>query len=293
MRTTKDLRRTATVLGDGTVVIKDVDDIVKSLSAPTSLTSLVVPLSPAEISPGNLELWLDAEVSATLTLNGSDVTDWRGRDEDLNQYNFDGDIPTSNIQLVSNAINGKDSVAFDGVNDCAINQTASNFNFAHRDSYTLAVVMKLNATSPGDEQTIVSNSNSSADHGIELVADDNNATARYQFAVRRGVGGFSNSTVGIQRNNFWVSNAWQYFIIVWDNAGDVCRTKHSIRGNVTDAELNPPSTNAASRLMTIGSRNNGSKSFNGEITQMVMWNVAITPSQVLGLSSYFFQEFGL
>lgn len=292
MSTTFEKRRTVNVLEDGTIQVSDVDDTTIGVSV-FDKTTVASILSPDEISPANLELWLDASESATLNLSGSDVVDWQGRDEDLNQYNFDANVTVNHPQFVSGAINGQDAVEFNGTDTRMSNSVSSNFSFAHQNSQTLAVVLKATGSNPADIQAICSNSNSSGEHGIELVRDDSTANERYQYAIRRGVAGFANSTVGIQRDSFWDPDEWQYFIIVWDNSGDVCTTTHSVQGSVSDAELNDPSTDPASQNFFLGGRPNQTLFFDGQISQLIMWNVAISDSQVTGLSGYFAQQFAL
>jgi hypothetical protein len=80
---------------------------------PRLLRPLATGWTPRKLT--NLALWLDAADSTTITLNGSSVSQWN--DKSGNGRNFSQSSATWQPAYSTSAINGRNAVSFDGVND--------------------------------------------------------------------------------------------------------------------------------------------------------------------------------
>lgn len=93
-------------------------------------------------------LWLDAADTSTITLSGSQVTQWR--DKSPSAYTFtqstSSDRPTSGLTT----INGRNVLDFDGTDSLLSTASASTWTFLHDGTKTTQFyVVKRNATSNG------------------------------------------------------------------------------------------------------------------------------------------------
>lgn len=75
------------------------------------------PFSPDDIS--GLQLWLDSSDSSTITLSGSNVSQWN--DKSSNGWSVSQGTSLQQPALISSGLNSKDVIRFDGSNDSLIN----------------------------------------------------------------------------------------------------------------------------------------------------------------------------
>jgi len=79
--------------------------------------------NPSQLG-ADLALWLDAADADTITLNGSDVSQWD--DKSGNGRNVSQATAAQQPTFVSNGLNGKPTISFDGTNDILLNQNAGS-----------------------------------------------------------------------------------------------------------------------------------------------------------------------
>ena len=93
----------------------------------------------------NVELWLDANDSSTITLNGSTVSQWD--DKSGNNYHISQATASNQPAYVTSVLNSKNIVRFDGVNDIMSNASAQPV--AGSASRTIFYVFSCNSTFNG------------------------------------------------------------------------------------------------------------------------------------------------
>jgi len=102
------------MIGIGAVTAPVTFAVAEKVSAP--VTGLIgegaAAWTPAQLS--GLALWLDADDSDTITLNGTDVSQWD--DKSGNGYHASQAVAAAQPLYVASGLNGKGSVEFDGVN---------------------------------------------------------------------------------------------------------------------------------------------------------------------------------
>ena len=77
--------------------------------------------SPTDIS--GLQLWLDANDSETITLNGSTVSQWD--DKSGNDYHVTQSTASYQPTYSTAQLNGKNVVTFDGIDDHILNDSVA------------------------------------------------------------------------------------------------------------------------------------------------------------------------
>ena len=84
-------------------------------------------MSPQGFDPksiANLSVWYDASDATTITLNGSNVSQWN--DKSGNGYHASQSTSANQPAYVTNDRNGRPVVSFDGVNDSLVTSSFSN-----------------------------------------------------------------------------------------------------------------------------------------------------------------------
>ena len=79
--------------------------------------------TPADLG-ADLALWLDADDASTITLNGSNVSQWS--DKSGNARHVLQAAASGQPTFVSNGLNGKPTITFDGAGDILLNQNAGS-----------------------------------------------------------------------------------------------------------------------------------------------------------------------
>ena len=93
-----------------------------------------------------LQLWLDADDSDTITLNGSTVSQWN--DKSGNDYHVSQGTASNQPTYTASALNSKSVVRFDGAGDRLFNTTAQPVSGSS--NRTIFIVFSCNSASPND-----------------------------------------------------------------------------------------------------------------------------------------------
>jgi hypothetical protein len=115
-------------------------------------------------SIAGLKLWLDAADTSTISLSGSNVTQWN--DKSGNGYNFAQGTAANRPSSGTRTQNGLNVIDFDGTNDFLPTTAAkSAFNFLNNTTATLFLVLKNDSTT-GVQWMFGNNGGSNAQIGI-------------------------------------------------------------------------------------------------------------------------------
>jgi hypothetical protein len=221
--------------------------------------------NPKSIS--GLALWLDASDVSTITLNGSNVSQWRdksGAAAPAAAQSTAASQPAYN----SSGVNGRGSIDFDSTESLVFGSSTASFNYLHNSTgATIFCVWKPDATSNPDAIRYLLNNtnNSSASTGISLTFDDRSSVSRNNrilHSVNRGASGAATSSI-ITNNDFvTAANAFFVFSVVSDNANATAASRLFLYHNGTSSGVANTLTNAAatgnaSQNLTIGNFGGG------------------------------------
>lgn len=253
---------------------------------------------PRSIS--GLSLWLDAGDASTITLNGSNVSEWR----DKSGYGSPAaSQATAALQpaYTASAINGRPGVSFELTESLVFQSSTASFNYLHNATgATMFVAFLPDAASNPDAIRFVFNNtnNSSASTGITVFIDDRASVSRNNaifFGVNRGVSGQSTSSV--VANNFFPSLiAATVLSVTLDNANATAASRLIARVNGTATATVNSLTNAAAATnaslnMTIG--NFGGGGMAGTLSEVLFYQGVLSSSQRSAVERYLGRKYAV
>jgi hypothetical protein len=218
-------------------------------------------------------LWLDAEDTSTITLNGATVSQWA--DKSGNGRNAAQATATNQPTYTATAINGKPGIKFDGTNDIML--LPDGTIPAGDSSYSMFVAIKWDATSP----QFVVGAGTSAGVG----------TANYLAAI---------STTPAVMGSWWVSYGGscgvialgpEFYGAVYDNSVSTLygnKNGGSITNTVQTVDRNSATTNH-----TIGAFATGSSPLNASIGEIVITQSALSTAVRQRVEGYLAWKWGL
>ena len=236
------------------------------------LSGGVPPFSPSSIS--GLKLWLDADDSATITLNGSNVSQWN--DKSANAFNFTQSTATNQPARTLSGQNGKTVLTFltnDFMRNTAINWGAS--------ASTLFIVGKEDNASRTDYTCLFTTGTGATGqwaYGIALKPPgDNNRLAI--FSIGQNLTRFTNQMTG-------------------SNADILCFTSNGISsGNVTAnlflnaaADASNPLTYSLGTSSAAGAQlcanGAGGETYSGTICEVIMYDTVLSSANRILVQDY-------
>jgi hypothetical protein len=119
------------------------------------------PFSPADLS--GLKLWLDADDASTITLNGSDVSQWN--DKSVNAYNFAQSTAALQPERTLSGQNGKTVLTF---NNEALTNASIDWGSS---ASTLFIVAKENSASTGWQNVFTTGTGANGQWGYGIAAN--------------------------------------------------------------------------------------------------------------------------
>lgn len=227
--------------------------------------------SPDSIT--GLKLWLDAADSATITLNGSNVSQWN--DKSANAFNFDQGTAANQPARTLSGQNGKTVLTFssnDFLKNTSINWGAS--------ASTLFIVGKEdNAAGTGYQNFFTTGTGATGQWGYGIAANsptDNNHIAIFDIGE------------GLQRFTNQMTNT---------NADIMCFTSNGISAGSVTADLffngtadasNPVtrSTTTSAAGAQLGAAASGSEAYNGTICEVIMYDTILSSANRILVQDY-------
>lgn len=210
--------------------------------------------SPTDIS--GLQLWLDADDASTITLNGSNVSQWN--DKSGNARNFDQGTAANQPARTLSAQNGKTALTFatnDFLKNTALNWGASNS--------TLFLVMKEDDTEQGFQNVFTTGTG---------------ATGQWSYGINAN---FVNNRYSI----FDIGEAHTAFNFspTGTNADVVCFTTAGVSSGSVTANLfrngtadtgNPKTqtTTTSAAGAQLGANSTGAEAYRGTICEVILYD---------------------
>ena len=217
---------------------------------------------------GGLQLWLDANDRSTITESGDKVSQWddkSGNGNDVTQGTGAFQPATQ-----SDAQNGKNVLTFDGTNHFMNSVFDSSLDL--RNDFTIIYVAKTDDIAAARR----------------ALATDGYATgvassARTQYTAL-GVQDYSSA------NDYWNTSLHIINTMTMDSSNDAIFYKNNaVFSSPTGA--NP--ANATTTGIFIGSRENGTQKWDGEIAEILIFNKVLNASERLEVNTYLSNKWGI
>ena len=224
--------------------------------------------SPLQIA--DLELWLDAKDSDTITESSGDVSQW----DDKSSVGNNVAQGTTNNQPDTSTINGNASILFDGAAvdadaDLLRDSTASITS----PPMTLAIV--FTPTSVGAGTFDIFKFRDVFDNIIRVQRDGS------ALEVKEGTGAGNELRVA----SLLAADETRWFIARFRNSGDGDSDLLTDEGN-TDTVTAAASINSSIDDINIGANANGANAYAGHIHEILYWNRFITNDERTALDAY-------
>ena len=143
----------------------------------------VGPWTPADLG-ADLALWLDADDSSTITLNGSDVSQWDDKSGNA-RHVLQAAASQQPVYNVT-GLNGKPTITFDGTNDILLNQNAGSVGVTNISMFMVTryvtgtgedIVMGIGQTGPTGAVRVFYRANGGTTQGFASWARDVGASS--------------------------------------------------------------------------------------------------------------------
>jgi hypothetical protein len=256
-------------------------DAADTQSLYTTDAGPVTPVTaPTEIS--GCVGWWDASDASSITQSGGLVSQWNDKSGQGNHATASG---TARPTLVSNALNGRSVVSFDGADDVMEAAISSGYTAA-----TVFVVLRADAAGGGSLGRVMTRGAST------LFFDGANAALRYNppFAGATGNGGqrTANSSVAL--------GAWSLSSFTWSGGLDVSTAiTPRLSGASSSAGLTGTGDSVSSTgisTLAIGNRSvadGNDRGWNGRIAELIFFNASLSTANIARVEAYLAAKWGI
>ena len=265
--------------------------------SPKLLRPKATGFNPKSIS--GLSLWLDASDSSTITLNGSNVSQWRDKSGAAAPAAAQS---TAASQPAYNAsgLNGRGTIDFATTRSLVFGSSTASFNYLHNATggTVFMVVRPGDSSDPNAYGPFLCNHNDTgANTGIGLIFDDRSGVSRNNAlvaTVNRGVSGTQAAAI-IPNNFFAAANAFCVLTAAFDcgNATASARLRAYLNGTVnatTNTQTSAASTGNASVNMTIGSFGGGTRA---AVSEMLFYQGVLGTAARQAVERYLGKKYGI
>jgi len=230
---------------------------------------------PTEIQTS---LWLDAEDSTTITLNGTTVSQWN--DKSGNGINVSQATATSQPAYSATGLNGKPVIEFDGIDDVlSIGETNLGRNLA---GMSAAVVLKW-VTAPATSKPLIAFSIS----GAQLVRFSiSGISPNYAFGGRRLDGVSAQTVTGNQSLLTTTTAAISSVVVNYQNTAVDLYTNGIVDRQTTTFLTSGNTSDTSSFLFNIGKNSSTADFANVQVSEVVFTNSALSERQRQQLEGY-------
>jgi hypothetical protein len=238
---------------------------------------------------------------STITLNGSNVSEWRdksGLGSPAAAQSTGANQPAYN----STGVNAKASIDFDASESLVFGSSTASFNYLHNATGgTVFCVWKADALAdPNAIRYLLTNSNnSSANTGISVFFDDRSSVSRNNVlsaSVFRGASGQTTSGIATSNNFVPAADDFNVLSISFDNGNATAANRLFAFSNGVSSGISNTSSNAAasanaSTNMIIGNFGGGGSL--GSIAELMFYQGILSSSQRQSVERYLGKKYGI
>jgi hypothetical protein len=249
----------------------------------------ITPIIPTDLA--DLELWLDASDTSTITLSGSAVTQWD--DKSGNSYSFTQATAAYRPASGTRTQNGLNVLDF-GTNDLLqCTSASSDWKFLHDGSnYTIITAFKSDLTSTAQFLSSTYGLSTATNGFANYIQSNNN----YEHVVTRSVGGtFAVNNV----TSFTPSTNFTYTSILSDPDNGTAADRSDIRFLRGSAIKNNASTLSANTgnpatSLRIGDATPGENiALDGMFAEIIIYKQILSASDLLAIQQYIESKWGV
>ena len=242
--------------------------------------------SPKSIS--NLELWLDADDSSTLTTSASAVSEWR--DKSSSARVFSQSTANNRPVLTTNVIGGRSAVRFDGANDVLVSTT--NAGSLILPSTMFIVANKPTNTADGGLLTHQKNGEDSYNSdSMYCITTNSNA------AGIRVLGGTSTTLFpGVQASTA-ILGSFIMSLTISTNSGILRNLTAGVSNTDSSVLFSATPSNNGLALGVIATWNGAAITYvhylTGDIAEVIGYSKALSASEASQVGAYLAKKYGL
>ncbi|HAC91970.1 MAG TPA: hypothetical protein DCF63_15295 [Planctomycetaceae bacterium] len=241
------------------------------------------PFSPLDVA--NCKVWLDASDTSTISLSGSQVTQWT--DKTANAYQFTQGTAANRPLSGTRTQNGKNVIDFDGTNDKLVSNAAnSTWNFLHNGTeHTIFVAFMMDVdtcngfmlgTSAAIFTKIGASHGGLAGDRIFSQVSTGSSLARVVDADVTGIGDFQTFT--FVSMTMKPSNATASERVAFRYESGAAQKPNTASASVVASD--------ATDALSIGSNSTDTFPMNGVIGEIIVYDVALSDANRILIQDY-------
>jgi len=240
--------------------------------------------SPKDIS--GLQLWLDATTGlfdatsggSAVTTDGSAVARWE--DQSGNNYHVTQGTSNNRPVLKTSIRNSKNIIRFDGSNDLLVSESISSNNLSAMTCFIVAYVAGFGGGGFG--------------RYFERGSNNKLWFVNQEFGANRlvaiGAGTFHDTASGsITTGNWYLNSAkWDGGTNIATNMSQRINEGNSTRGLTGTGSI----SSVANTTYQVGNRTAADRAFNGDIAELIIYNVSLSASEITSVEDYLADKWG-
>ena len=234
--------------------------------------------------------WYDASDTSTITLSGSNVTQWN--DKSGNAYHLSQATTSRQPRSGINTVNGRNAITYDGTDDRLQASTASNWTFLHHTATHTFMVFYTNTAAAS--QRLMETSTDGEFRGIMYTIDTNDTVY-----AECDTGNVSNRPYQMSTTLTVPQPGASYWTFASDPGNATAANRIKIRKNGvaaggTNTNTATPSTSVASYPLTVGGwAKPDSYSLNGYMCEIIIYPSILSDSDRNTVESYLATKWGI
>jgi hypothetical protein len=253
-----------------------------------------VPFTPTDIS--GIKLWLDAADTSTITLSGSQVTQWN--DKSGNNYNFAQSTAGNRPLSGTRTINSKNVIDFDGTDDRLISANAKSvWAFMHSTDSTFFWVGASDTTNL-DTYLLTDTIGTGSQRGWTANLA---ATGKFSVYAFQGTGGSAGTVFGVDSTTSYTTSPFYMTAKSSPTAATASRAFISYNNNSFEGTNTFTATASGSDSpndMSIGMsyypvNTTWYGPFNGGMGEIIVYNSILSAGDITKVQNYLAAKWGI
>lgn len=237
--------------------------------------------------------WYDAADTSTISLSGSDVTQWR--DKSANLYHLAQTSSSFRPQSGTRTINSKNVIDYNSNVHTLVASTAANWTFMHNSTgSTMFIMLSVDAQPVGDPFVFLRTSGGSSNSN----GFTGNVTTGNQWLHAVSASGVGNLL--INTSSFTLTNNTATIITVKSDPANATAAnksfiyKNSGSANQNNVDTGTPSESAPVQPLRVGDyEQSGTLGINGIIGEIILYNSKLSDANISSNVTYLSNKWGI
>jgi hypothetical protein len=257
------------------------------------LTQPSAPAVPAAPVAG-YTAWFDASDTSTISLSGSDVTQWR--DKSANAYHLAQSNVSLRPQSGTRTINSKNVIDYNSNTDTLVASTAANWTFLNNSTgSTMFMMLSVDAQPSGDPFCFLRTSGGGSNYNGYV----GNVNTSNQWLHAVSASGVGNLVVNIATTLALTTNTGTIITVKSDPANATAANrsyiyKNSSLPNQNNTDTGTPSESAPTQPLRVGDYEEaGTLGINGVIGEIIFYNSKLSDGDISSNVTYLTNKWGI